>query len=29
MNETIENATERMEKSISSLGQAFNKIRTG
>jgi ribosome recycling factor len=29
MNETIENTTERMEKSISSLGQAFNKIRTG
>ena len=29
MNETINNATARMEKSISSLGQAFNKIRTG
>ena len=29
MNETINNATARMEKSISSLGKAFNKIRTG
>ena len=29
MNETINNATSRMEKSLSSLGQAFNKIRTG
>ena len=29
MNEIINNATSRMEKSISSLGQAFNKIRTG
>ena len=29
MNETIENVTARMEKSILSLGQAFNKIRTG
>ena len=29
MNETINNATARMEKSISSLNQAFNKIRTG
>ena len=29
MNEILNNATSRMEKSISSLGQAFNKIRTG
>ena len=29
MNETINSATARMEKSISSLNQAFNKIRTG
>ena len=29
MNEIINNATSRMEKSLSSLGQAFNKIRTG
>ena len=29
MNETINNANARMEKSISSLNQAFNKIRTG
>ena len=29
MNELINNAAERMEKSISSLNQAFNKIRTG
>ena len=29
MNETINNVTARMEKSISSLNQAFNKIRTG
>ena len=29
MNETINNATSRMEKSLSSLGQDFNKIRTG
>jgi ribosome recycling factor len=29
MNDTIDNASARMEKSISSLGQAFNKIRTG
>ena len=29
MNEIINNVTDRMEKSISSLNQAFNKIRTG
>ena len=29
MNEILNNTTSRMEKSISSLGQAFNKIRTG
>ena len=29
MNEIINAASERMDKSISSLNQAFNKIRTG
>ena len=29
MNEIINNASDRMEKSLSSLSQAFNKIRTG
>ena len=29
MNEILNNATSRMDKSIASLGQAFNKIRTG
>tara|TARA_B100000767_G_scaffold143276_1_gene135279 strand:- start:80 stop:634 length:555 start_codon:yes stop_codon:yes gene_type:complete len=29
MNEIINNASDRMEKSLSSLNQAFNKIRTG
>ena len=29
MSEIINNATDRMEKSIMSLNQAFNKIRTG
>jgi ribosome recycling factor len=29
MNEILNNATSRMEKSIASLSQAFNKIRTG
>ena len=29
MNDIIDSATSRMEKSISSLGHAFNKIRTG
>ena len=29
MNDIVNNATSRMEKSISSLGHAFNKIRTG
>mgnify|MGYP005667322355 FL=1 len=29
MNEIINNASDRMEKSLASLNQAFNKIRTG
>ena len=29
MSEIINNATDRMEKSVTSLNQAFNKIRTG
>lgn len=29
MSEIINNASDRMEKSLSSLNQAFNKIRTG
>ena len=29
MSEIINNATDRMKKSVTSLNQAFNKIRTG